>query len=217
MKRSRDTRSIQRRKANREPRQFLLIVCEGESTEPAYFAHYKRKLRLANVGIDICGAECGSDPKSVVKYAEGRFKRDPSIDKCFCVIDRDRHQADNFNGAISAGKAINKLYKKRDFVVHVSDPCIEYWFILHFQYTRTPFTESGQKSRGGCALDKLVSLWPEYRKNLPDIGLSLESRSAQARINAREALRDAETTSEPNPSTSLHLLIEDLERMATPE
>jgi hypothetical protein len=169
---------------------------------------------LANVSIDICGSECGSDPKSVVKYAADRFRQDRSIDKCFCVIDRDRHASDNFNGAISSANSINRSSNKREFVVHVSDPCIEYWFILHFQYTRTPFTESGPKSRGACALEKLTSLWPEYKKNLENIGSLLEPRSAIARANAIQALQDAENTNEPNPSTSLHLLMEELERMA---
>jgi hypothetical protein len=66
-------RAIWRRVAFRAPRRFILVVCEGEKTEPNYIAHYKKGLGLCNVKLEICGKECGSDPLSVVEYAEARF------------------------------------------------------------------------------------------------------------------------------------------------
>lgn len=213
MSRFRDTRLIKRAKPSRTPRAFILIVCEGERTEPAYFAHFKRKLRLANVHIDIRGAECGSDPKSVIGYAAKRFKNDKSIDKCFCVIDRDSHDTNNFKSALVDAETINKLSKSRDFLVHVSDPCIEYWFLLHFEFTRSPFSAKGSKSKADCVIDKLRSVWPEYRKNLTEVGQALDGRNKEACRNSEKALQDANDTGESNPSTSLHLLVEQLENM----
>ncbi len=43
----------------------------------------------------------------------------------------------------------------------LSVPCFEYWFILHFCYTCSPFLPSGNKS----AADNVVS---ELKKHLPD-------------------------------------------------
>lgn len=210
-----DTRKIGRRKPSKTPRLHILLVCEGEKTEPSYFAHFKRKLRLSNIHIDICGAECGSDPRSVVTYAGKRFKQDTSIDKCFCIIDRDSHETNNFNSAVSMAKALDLHSKSRSFITHVSDPCIEYWFLLHFEYTRSPFAASGAKSRADSVIGRLVELWPEYRKNLNELGDALEGRTDQACENAAKALHDAENTGETNPSTSIHLLVDELKQAGT--
>ncbi|RPF70682.1 RloB family protein [Aurantiacibacter spongiae] len=209
-RRRKDVRAIKRRRATREPKRSILIVCEGEKTEPNYFTFFKQKLRLANVNLQICGEECGSDPLSVVEFGESKLKKDVSIDDCFCVIDRDGHDTQRFNSAKSKAASLNGKSKSRQFKLFISDPCIEYWFILHFEFSRTPFVREGQKSRGKVALDRLRQLWPEYEKGLKSPGCHLEERVEVAVKNAEKALADAELTGEMNPSTTVHLLIREL-------
>ena len=55
---------LKRRKAKRSPYDKVLIVCEGEKTEPNYFNECIQfyKLNTANVEVD---GTCGSSPMSV--------------------------------------------------------------------------------------------------------------------------------------------------------
>lgn len=207
-RRRKDTRSIGRRSASRAPKRSILIVCEGEKTEPNYVSYFKQELRLANVHLEVCGAECGSDPLSVVEFGEKQFLKERSIDDCLCLIDRDGHNLQRFNAAKAKAVALDAKSRDRDFVVHVSDPCIEYWFILHFRYLRTPFVKQGQKSRAEVAFDKLKEVWPEYEKGSRDIGSHLAGQIDEACKNAERAMKDARDTGEPNPSTAMHLFIE---------
>ena len=63
-----------RREAFKEARKSILIVCEGEETEPIYFKALKRRLRLIMVDVEIVGE--GAAPITVVNSAiqlrEGR-------------------------------------------------------------------------------------------------------------------------------------------------
>ena len=205
--RMRDVRAIGRARPTRTPKRSILIVCEGERTEPNYLSFFKKELRLSNVAVEICGSECGSDPLSVVEYGEKRFRKDRSIDDCFCVIDRDAHAIQRYNAAKIKAQALDDREKKRDFVLFVSDPCIEYWFLLHFEYCRIPFMANGKKSRAEAALDRLKIHLPDYAKSMPDLGSVLAPRLDTACNHARRAMQDAKETDEPNPSTDLHDLI----------
>lgn len=212
MPRRSDTRAIRRGKASLAPKAVILIVCEGEKTEPNYFAYYKRSLRLLNVTLEICGKECGTDPVSVVEYAKKRFRKDSSIDVCFCIVDRDKHDDRVMMKAVDIARSTSTSARK--FSLHISDPCIEYWFILHFEYCRTPFVQKGSKSRADCAAERLNELMSGgYTKNDPEIGDKLAHLQGIAAENAGMSIKDAEETGEPNPSTTLHLVMNELQSL----
>lgn len=204
---ARDVRQLKRAKPRRRPRALLLAVCEGQKTEPNYFAGFKRSLKLANVELEIFGRECGSDPLSVVKFAQTRFQKDRSIDECYSIIDRDTHDSANFNAAKVLADSVNSKSGKRKFILIVSDPSIEYWFLLHKIYTRSPFVEKGAKSRADVLLDVLRKHYPGYAKNSKDVFSALEPEVGSALEHADRAEADAKATGEPNPSTDVHLII----------
>ena len=52
----------------------VLIVCEGEQTEPLYFESFKQEYDLSSANVVVTDASKGSDPVSVVRYAEKLFK-----------------------------------------------------------------------------------------------------------------------------------------------
>ncbi len=130
---SRQARQPKKRRGNRnarEPKQCILIVCEGEKTEPNYFKALKKSLRvhlLATVEID--GKGCGSAPSSVVaKAIELKGKRkieaksSPVVveyDHVWCVMDVEAPQAHN---TLSA--AIDRAKRHRLSVI-LSNPCFE--------------------------------------------------------------------------------------------
>ena len=72
-RKARTARALQRRAARRAPYAKILIVCEGEKTEPNYFNGVKDHYGLNSANIEICG-ECGADPLSIFKYAKQRYR-----------------------------------------------------------------------------------------------------------------------------------------------
>lgn len=204
----RTVRELGRRRAARRPRLRILIVSEGAKTEGLYLSLFARALRASNVSVDIMGRECGSDPLTVVEFARDRFQEDKGYDLCYCVIDRDNHDLNRFNAATALAKAVDGKYKSRYFTAIVSDPCIEFWFILHFVYFRSPFVNEGSKSRADCALTELKKHMPDYSKSNKGQFEKIIPKTETAIINSKKAWQDAENTNESNPSTSMHNMIE---------
>ncbi|MEE9337819.1 MAG: RloB family protein [Methylococcaceae bacterium] len=105
-----------RQKENRKPYDNVLIVCEGEKTEPYYFEEMRVYLDLdsANIAID---SSCGSSPKSVVEHGQNLFNRERvnsgNYDRVFCVFDRDQHET--FGYALDKIHSINRALKKEDY------------------------------------------------------------------------------------------------------
>ncbi len=61
-----------RKKASRKPYERILIVCEGEKTEPLYFAALRRALGLHPANVVIADKKRGLDPASLVAYRTHR-------------------------------------------------------------------------------------------------------------------------------------------------
>lgn len=105
-----------------EKKPSILIVCEGQNTEPSYFKHF----RLSSAVVKIAGT--GSNTISVVKEAK-KLTKNQKYDQVWCVFDADPKpsnpkQAQNFNSAVA-------LAKKYKFGVAYSNQAFEYWLILH--------------------------------------------------------------------------------------
>ena len=66
----------------------VLIVCEGEKTEPSYFKFLRKKLDLTAADIVVSG-ESDSAPGSVVKFGRDKLKMDPDYQYVFFVFDKD--------------------------------------------------------------------------------------------------------------------------------
>ncbi len=114
---------LQRNEPTKNVRPTILIVCEGENTEPSYF----RQFKLSSATIIPVGE--GYNTVSLVKRAE--FLSNQKVyDQVWCVFDADPKadnpkQTENFNNAI-------KLTEKCGFRVAYSNQAFEYWIILHF-------------------------------------------------------------------------------------
>lgn len=189
----------------------VLIVCEGSKTEPNYFREVCQSLRLRTANVEIVGEECDSAPVSVYRYADARFRDEAgSYDKVFCVIDRDRHAT--FDDAVAACRS----HPSKRFSPIRSYPCFEYWVLLHFRFTRAPIVAQGASSPGDVVISLVRDHWPQYLKGSRECFATLERQglTATAVGNALRARRDAEATGEPNPSTEIDLLLEELRLLA---
>lgn len=112
----REAPDLKRSAPVKEEKPTILIVCEGENTEPSYF----RQFRLSNAIVKPIGE--GYNTLSLVKRARELADEKP-YDQVWCVFDKDGF--DDFNEAINTAKA-------KGYRVAYSNQAFEYWIILHF-------------------------------------------------------------------------------------
>jgi hypothetical protein len=199
--RLRGPKAYARRAPVREPYDRVLIVCEGEKTEPSYFGGLRQTERLSSANIKITPAD-GSDPLSIVQFAE-RFLDE--YDRVYCVFDRDGHA--NYNDALRrvsqspAGRA-GKL------TPITSWPCFEFWLLLHFRYSSAAIVPAGKRSSGTVAFDTLRQHLPTYEKGHASIYAELLTLRDAAMKNAARLQRENRKTGSTNPSTCVHDLVD---------
>ena len=206
-------RSLKRKQELRESYDRVLIVTEGEKTEPLYLTavcdHFG--LNQANVEID---PNSDSSPTSVVKHALkviGQNLTDP-YDRVYCVIDRDTHA--DFQEAQDQITKYNN--RNRDTKIHliVSAPCFEYWILLHFIYTTKSFGASGDSPCQELINYDLKTYIMDYAKGNASIMVDLvATQLGTALANAKRSFDEAERNGTDNPKTEIHILVEYLKNL----
>jgi hypothetical protein len=142
-------RELLRRKAQRQPAEPLLIVCEGSKTEPLYLGEIRQQLRLPSANVQVQPAAYGTEPLKIVEYAERLFTEGQralgiharSFDRVVVVFDRDEHHT--YHAALKRVAALNGRLEndervKVPFEAVVSVPCFELWLLLHFEDVFAP-------------------------------------------------------------------------------
>lgn len=199
----------------RVPAPRVLLVCEGEQTEPMYFRELIGALRLSPQ-VQI-GSHDGSSPDKVVAHAEylqevARLEGD-AFDEVYCVFDRDAHE--RFVDAVARLKVLNQPLKGV-----VSVPCFEFWLLLHFGYTDKPYTSKGKKSVGDAVVADLKTKegFAKYNKGMRGVFGLLSPKLPAALKHAKTLAANPVDHSEyPNPSTQMHALITRLQEIAASE
>ncbi len=196
-----------RKPARRAPRRRILIACEGESTEPHYLNDLKAALGLTSAEVVVVGKGCSSNPSAVVTFTIRQMKEDPSWDAAYCVFDkdgRDREGRDTYREAIeTAAKA--RLSGQRTVVAIPSVPCFEYWLLLHFVYTTSPFGSAKE------AAARLAGYLPGYAKGARDVFRHVGNDLAKAEAHAAKACDEVDGD---NPSTRVHDLVSAMRAIA---
>lgn len=210
-RKAKNTKSLQRRGARRAAYKKLLIVCEGEKTEPNYFEGAREHYSLNTVNVEVRG-DCGSDPMSIVNFAKQRYREakdagDP-FDEIYCVFDKDGHG--------TYARAIDTLASaapKDTYFTINSVPSFEYWLLLHFVFSTRPYTALPSNSPGNQVLTELKGYIPDYEKGRRTIFTELIEQLEQAKNYAKRALQESERNQTDNPSTRVHELIEVLQNL----
>lgn len=109
---------LERTKAELTAKPSILIVCEGENTEPSYFNQF----RLSSAKVKSVGE--GYNTTSLVNRAL-ELAEQGNFDQVWCVFDKDDFNENDFNDAIKIAQANN-------FGVAYSNQAFEYWLFLHF-------------------------------------------------------------------------------------
>ena len=197
--------NIRRKGPRRESYDRVLIVCEGTRTESSYFLDLAEQYQLSSVNIKIMGT--GSDPSNLVKQAKILQKKEKdlgeSYDQVYCVFDKDSHA--KFSSASLEAQA-NRFKLARSW------PCFEFWLLLHFEYTRHPYSRTSKSPCTNC-IEELRRHIPDYEKASQGLFEKLIGLLETAKGNATKVLADVERTGESNPSTEIHLLVEYLQML----
>jgi len=188
-----------RSEKNRKLRK-ILIVCEGERTEPNYFREFEADQEVYG-GIEVQGT--GYNTVSLVKMAiqlknAAILKKEPYIET-WCVFDKDDFPIGSFENAID-------MAAKHQIKCAYSIEAFEIWYMLHFHYYDTAFSRSQYKAK----LSELLGR--PYLKNDPAIYSILKGKQSRAIQNARK-LYDKQRSlpiKEQNPITTVFLLVDRL-------
>lgn len=194
-------RPLRRRAAFRDPLPRILVVCEGEVTEPEYVDGFRLAHGATTVYVDVRSP--GGDPRALVERAvwlrkaaadDARRSRDPNLayDEAWCVFDVDEH---------AHAETARHLAAKEGVHLAVSNPCFELWLLLHFADCAAHVTAS----QAGRLLRKHL---PRYDKHLRFEDLA--NGYADAVIRAETLARRGTDTGDAggNPSTGVYLLTE---------
>jgi hypothetical protein len=178
----------------------ILIVCEGEKTEPNYFKKFPENPEVYD-RIDIHGT--GYNTVSLVKEAirlknESLKQRKPYIE-IWCVFDKDDFSINSFNEAL-------KLAAANGLRCAYSIEAFELWYMLHFNYYDMELSRSQY-------IDKLSELLKRtYLKNDDGMYELLEERQTQALQNAHNLYNKQSVLplKKQNPVTTVFKLVERL-------
>lgn len=176
----------------------FLIVYEGKKTEPNYFKHISRHFNRGTVNIKVYAF--GGSGLSLIEAAVAQSKR-VSYDQVWCVFDRDQLPPDIFS-------RMCKRATENGFRVAYSNPCFELWYLLHFE-------RWVQWIDCNMCIDKLqYHLQQQYTKTSVRFLPALDPQQDQA-IEYAATLLNRSSPPDPandNPSTTVHLLINELRR-----
>lgn len=196
----RKNRPLKRKSKNRgKPPQSILIVCEGEKTEPNYF----RSFKLSSAVVRVEGY--GANTKSLVKKAVDIRKRaridDEIFDQVWCVFDKDSFSLQNFNAAFD-------LAKRNNIRIAYSNEAFELWYLLHFNYYDSAISRDAYKKK----LSKLLN--HPYKKNSRSMYKELLCKQEAALTNAPRLIKTYNPVDpgRDNPSTTVHKLVEELNK-----
>ena len=189
----------------------VLIVCEGEKTEPYYFNELIKYYKISNANVVIRG-DGGSSPKSVVNLAEYLHEQEKQLSnafiKIFCVFDQDSHSS--YKNTV---ERLRNMEPKDTFVAITSVPAFEFWFLLHYEYSAKPYRKTGGKSAGDNLISDLKKYLPNYTKNRKGMFSTLIDRIKTAKTHAALVLREGEKNGAYNPSTRVHELVDYLQNI----
>lgn len=191
-------RALSTRPVNvRSPRAKFLIVCEGTETETNYF----KKFRVNTKVMELCVEGLGDNTLSLVERTCALMRKE-GYSQVWCVFDRDDFPPERFNAALA-------LAAREGIRVAYSNQAFELWYLLHFDYHDAAYHRSQYQ---GMLTERLGK---PYQKNSPEMYNLLEDRQATAIWNAERLLASYGPEHNPgqdNPSTTVHLLVQELNR-----
>jgi hypothetical protein len=204
-------RPFQRPRQRRTVGKKIIIVCEGKKTEYGYFEEIRKSMRLPTLRVFVVHPNA-TDPLSIVQaaidYRQARKneKAWTAGDRAWAVFDGDEHRLEN---PANWNKAI-QLAQGRDIHLAISNPCFEFWYLLHYREHAAHLTrhDAARLLRNHIAdYEKANKLWP----------VPLKPLTTEAIRRAKQLARRAEAAGlqvHCNPCTTVSELVESLLALA---
>lgn len=189
----------------RKPKRVILVSYEGDNkTEKNYLENFKSRDKQYRI-IEVPGND--TDPVSLVKQTNEKTEKEnldlKSYDKAYCIFDTDAKK----EKVKEIEKAIN-LAKKKKIIPIVSTPCIELWFLLHYELTTAELTNKSviEKLKTHChKYDKNYNIYDDI-KNYTNDAIKKAKWLENYQIENGKKLQ----TIEANPYTEMYKLVEEL-------
>lgn len=197
-----------RKQSKRTSRNFneiprILVLTEGLS-EKIYFEKIKSIL-----GITTLDVEKSSYTHSIgiineaITTAKAQEKVGNEYNYIFCIFDLDTVKNKAYLEVISKYKA-----KDTQIIPIYSFPCIEIWFILHYEIRTKPFDSKGNKSIGDTAKDYIrKNFQPDYHETNKEVIEAFATTYKQAAYNSSQLAQRQQAVDSNNPITTIHQLI----------
>lgn len=189
----------------RKRKNKILIAVEGTNkTEKIYFSNFDDGKKPYTITI---AKGNDTDPLGLIKLLSKEIdKRDIDLsngDIAFCIFDTDVNTKKNK----IIKDAIN-LAKEKGIRIITSTPCIELWFLLHFEYTTARLSNNS-------VIKRLKKYLPKYEKNInifPDIKDKVYEAIDRAKRLESFQLQNNKIISmvEANPNTEIERIVEEL-------
>ena len=212
---NRGAASLKRRQPRSEPSgKSYLIVTEGKKTEPNYLHAIRERLKLSATDVEIVHPP-GTDPLTLTLRAKElkekrkiESKRGTSIlyDEVWVVLDLEhvhsprRKQA---REAIETGQKANISFA-------ISDPCFEFWMLLHHEYTTSPFRDCDEVVTRIRKRDRTYTKGVDIPPGLLDLVAKAARHAERCRAHHVDSGGDG------NPSTQFDILIRNLNQATRP-
>ncbi|MHB8899499.1 MAG: RloB family protein [Thermoguttaceae bacterium] len=182
---------------------MILVVTEGEVTEPEYLLQFAKAVRNPRVHVEVVGGV--GVPKTIVesakerkRQAEKRARRENDENLCYdevwCVFDVDQHP--NIPHA-------KQMAQDCGMELAISNPCIELWLWLHFS------DQPGMQHRH--TLQRMMKRHiPNYSKHVDYSDYSAGYPTALRRASQLDAQASADGDEGRNPTTGIWRLTESI-------
>lgn len=180
---------VREERSPKKMKQVFLVFCEGY-TEECYVQELRQRYRSP---IKIVPIRQGQDISNALIAREVKKEKVSNRDyiETFLMYDQDVPE-------------FNSKLEKCEGAKICSNPCIEFWFLLHSREQKTGL------SSAECvkALQNAASEWLQYKKgmlSLPQKNLLWENRSVA--VSRAKSLIEAK-----NPSTGVYKLLDAVEK-----
>ena len=184
----------------RRVRTRILVLTEGE-TEEEYISKLAESIK-DKITVDT-SSNCPTCPLGIARKAIELKKYDKDYDAIFLVFDLDVVSAEKLN-------EVEQIANSNSLTLIKTDPCFEYWLLLHFHFTTQPYERLPDKSpchqvvsdlkkiEGMESYDKVASM------NTP----LLISKTLTAITHSKRSLEQSKEIGKSNPSTNMHELVQ---------
>ena len=188
------------RRQNTRKLRRILIVCEGEKTEPNYFRKFPANPEVYDsLVIQGTGYNTVSLIDEAIRMKKFALQKKEPYIETWCVFDKDDFPIASFENAI-------KRAKKNQIKCAYSIEAFEIWYMLHFHYYDSALSREQYKEKLSELLEK------PYLKNDEEMFSLLKNRQSSAIQNAQKLYHKqcSRPMKKQNPVTTVFRLVERL-------